>query len=170
MGMTTRFALHVVFWASLLVALLEFVPWFQMGAHVSNLTADGEQSGTALANAVLFASIATVCAVLALRMLRDPSELVWGALVFAAAIPFVLAGAALSETAACMNTSTYLNLVNTGFGVGCRTASHNALTINDLLLWSTVVLSAIVTLIALGLPIIESISRASAAEDDEVWA
>jgi hypothetical protein len=150
------------------LAVLAFVPWFD--AHTLNISADGPRSMTALSDAVLFASIAIGCAFLASQMLRDPSELVWAALVVAGGVLFVFAGAEITEsTQACASNGTVLGFMNAGWG--CFRESGDALSAGQIVLWVVLSVSALVAILGLGLPIIETFSRdATNGEGHDEWA
>jgi hypothetical protein len=166
-GLTTQTVLRMIIWLSAALALLAFVPWFD--AHTLNISADGPRSMTALSDAVLFASIAIGCAFLASQMLRDPSELVWAALVVAGGVLFVFAGAEITEsTQGCTSNGTVLGFLS---GFGCLREGGYALSAGQIVLWVVLSLSALVAILALGLPIIETFSRdATNGEGHDEWA
>jgi hypothetical protein len=169
MGLTTQNALRVIIWLGAALALLAFVPWLDV--HTLNISADGPRSMTALSDAVLFASVALGCVFLASQMLRNPSELVWAGLVVASGVLFVFAGAEIIEsTQGCTSNGTVLGFMNASFGFGCSSGGGYTLSAGQAALWVVLSVSALVAILALGLPIIESVGRISETpERAEQW-
>jgi hypothetical protein len=167
MGVTTQNTLKVIVWLSAALAVVAFVPWAD--AHTLNISADGPRSMTALSDAALFASVALGCAFLAWQMLRDPSELVWAGLVVAGGVLFVFSGAEITEsTQACGSNGTVLGFMSAGFG--CFREGGYTLSPGQVVLWVVLSVSALVAILGLGLPIIESIGRDNETpERSEQW-
>jgi hypothetical protein len=167
LGVTTQTVLRMIIWLTAVLAMLAFVPW--LDAHTLNVSADGPRSMTAFGDAVLFACVALAGAFLASQMARDPSELLWGALVVAGGVLFVFAGAEITEsTQGCTSNGTVLGFMN---GFGCLREGGYALSAGQIVLWVLLSLSALVAILALGLPIIETFSRdATNGEGHDEWA
>jgi hypothetical protein len=168
-GLATQMALRAIVWACSAMAFLAFVPWFD--AHSARIiTSESPVVMTALGDAVLFSSVAMVCALLASQMLRDPSELVWAGLVVAGGAMFVIAGSVIAETTqGCAANGTILGFLNTNILGSCGRSSAYELAPGTAVGWAALVISSIVALSALTLPIIETVSRAGSSED-EAWA
>lgn len=157
MGVITKNTLRLIMWSSAAMAVLAFVPW--LDKHTLELVTDRPPVVmTALGDAVLFASIALVCAFFASRMLHDPSELLWAGLVVAAAALFVMAGAELSESAKGCSNGSILGIVNTDFGFGCPSHGSSVST-GTAVGWLALATSLLTALVALCLPVLETAER-----------
>lgn len=167
----TEAALRAIVWASLAMAVMAFLPW--LDSHTLAITTGSAPVVmTALSDAVLFASVALVCAFFAWQMMRAPSELVWAGLAIAGGVMFVIAGSEIVEsTHGCTSNGTILGLMNTGFFDICSSrGSDYELSAGTAVGWIALVVSATVALLGLALPIIEAIGRTQLSKDDEVWA
>lgn len=162
-GVTTQRTLQVIVWLSAALAAVAFVPWLDV--HTFHAVVGLASVTVGLGDATLLSLLALGCAILALQMLRDPTELVWALLVVVAGAAFVVIGHDLTNASAdCQSSSTvtYLGFLS---NPGCVAGNADMLSISNgiAFLWCSMVLSLFTLLLALALPIIEMNSRERAA-------
>ena len=157
-GVPTQRTLQVIVWLSAALAVVAFVPW--MDAQTFHAVLGNDSVTVGLGDAALLALLALGCAILALQMQRDPTELVWALLVVGAGSTFVVIGRDLANAPAiCQATTiTYLGFLS---NAGCVVGNADMPSISNGLafIWCSMVLSLFTLLLALALPIIEMNSR-----------
>jgi hypothetical protein len=156
-GVTTQRTLQVVVWLSAALAAVAFVPWLDV--HTFHAVLGDDSVTVGLGDATLLGLLSLGCAILALQMLRDPTELVWAFLLVGAGATFVVIGRDLASAPAnCQASSTYFGFLS---NAGCVVGNADMLSISNGigLLWCSMVLSLFTLLLALALPIIEMNSR-----------
>lgn len=157
MSIATRNALHVVLVASTAVAALAALLW------LDSLAFDLAGYSTGSNNKLFIAWLAATSAFLAWRMLADPSELVWGLMVSATAMTFVLGvNANLSPSVSCPTYGGGILGFLSSFGPRC----YGRTDVSTIALWAITVSSLITALLALGLPIIELWDRTRVEQKD----
>ncbi len=160
-GVTTQRTLQVIVWLSAALAAVAFMPWLDV--HTFHAVVGYASVTVGLGDATLLSLLALGCAILALQMLRDPTELVWALLVVVAGAAFVFIGHDLTNASAYCQASrttwtTYLGFLS---NPGCVAGIADMLSISSgiAFLWCSMVLSLFTLLLALALPIIEMNSR-----------
>jgi hypothetical protein len=155
-GVTTQRTLQVIVWLSAALAAVAFVPWLDV--HTFHALVRYTSVTVGLGDATLLGLLALGCALLALQMLRDPTELAWALLVVVAGATFVVIGHDLTDASADCRASitTYLGFLS---NPGCVAGNTDMLSNGLAFLWCSMVLSLFTLLLALALPIIEMNSR-----------
>ncbi len=154
MGIATRNALWVVYLASLAIAALSAILW------LDSLAFEWTGYSVGSRDKLFIAWLAGTSAFLAWRMFIEPSELIWGLLVSATAMTFVLGVSAnLSSNVSCPQITVLNFLSPVGFGA-CyeRTDAGTAAT------WLITVSGLIMAALALFLPVIELWDRTRVEE------